>query len=196
MMDIIWVILLLGGIAIGVISGKGTEMTQALMDGASRAVELCVRLAGVCALWMGLMEIMRRAGWIDALARRLGGLLHRLFPDIPKGHPAMGAISMNLAANMLGMGNAATPLGIKAMEQMQKLNPTQDTASTAMCMFLVMNTSSVQLIPTGIINFRHAAGSAQAGAIVLPALIATTCSTVVGVIVASVFRRLARRRGS
>jgi spore maturation protein A len=142
------------------------------------------------------MEIMRRAGWIDALARRLGGVLHRIFPDIPRGHPAMGAISMNLAANMLGMGNAATPLGIKAMEQMQKLNTSPDTASAAMCMFLVMNTSSVQLIPTGIINFRHVAGSAQAGAIVLPALIATTCSTVVGIIVASVFRRLARRRGS
>lgn len=193
-MDIIWVVLLLGGIAIGVISGKGDAMTQALMDGAAKAVELCIRLAGVCSLWMGLMEIMKRAGWVDKLARALGGVLHRLFPDIPRGHPAMGAISMNLAANMLGMGNAATPLGIRAMEEMQKLNPAGDTASAAMCMFLVMNTSSVQLIPTGLMTFRHAAGSAQAGVIVLPTLIATTCSTLVGVIVAGLFRRLGRRR--
>lgn len=195
-MDIIWVILLLGGIAVGVLSGKGTEMTQALMDGASRAVELCLRLAGVCSLWLGLMEIMRRAGWVDALARRLGGVLHRLFPDVPAGHPALGAISMNLAANMLGMGNAATPLGIKAMEHLQTLNRCPDTASAAMCMFMVINTSSVQLLPTGIINFRHAAGSAQAGVIVLPALIATACSTLVGVLVASLFRRLLHRRRS
>lgn len=194
MMDIVWIILLLGGIAIGILSGKGDAMTQALMDGAQRSVELCIRLAGVCSLWMGLMEIMKRAGWVDALARGMGGVLHRLFPDIPKGHPAMGAISMNLAANMLGMGNAATPLGIKAMEEMQKLNRYPDTASASMCMFLVINTASIELIPTGLMTFRHAAGSTQAGVIVLPTLVSTAISAMVGIMIAGIFQRISRRR--
>lgn len=194
MMDIVWVILLLGGIAVGIATGKGTEMTQALMDGASQAVELCIRMAGVCSLWLGLMEIMRRAGWVDMLARRMGGVLRWLFPDIPAGHPALGAISMNLAANVLGMGNAATPLGIKAMEHLQTLNRCPDTASAAMCMFLVINTASIQLIPTGLMTFRHAMGSSQAGIIVLPTLVSTAVSAGVGILIAGIFQHFSRRR--
>lgn len=145
------------------------------------AVELAIGLIGILALWLGLMKIAEQAGLIAALSRALKPLLIRLFPDVPPEHPAMGAMVMNISANMLGLGNAATPLGLKAMEELNKLNPKTGTATDAMCTFLVINTSSVQLIPATVIAVRAAAGSADPTEIIGAVILATTVNTVVGI---------------
>jgi spore maturation protein A len=161
--------------------------TQAIInDGlihyAKVAVELSIGLIGLMALWLGLMKIAEQAGLIARLARALKGITRRLFPDVPADHPAMGAMIMNISANMLGLGNAATPLGLKAMEELNKLNKKPGTATDAMCTFLVINTSNVQLIPATVIAIRAAAGSTNPTEILGPAILATTISTVVGLI--------------
>jgi len=147
------------------------------------AVELAIGLIGIMALWLGVMRIAEESGLIAKLARALKPMTTRLFPDVPADHPAMGAMIMNLSANVLGLSNAATPLGLKAMEELNKLNKKLGTATDAMCTFLVINTSNVQLIPATVIAIRAAAGSANPTEILGPAIVATTISTVVGVAV-------------
>lgn len=154
------------------------------------AFEISLGLTGVLTLWMGVMKIGEKGGVVNALARLLSPVFTRLFPDIPKGHPATGSIFMNVAANMLGLDNAATPLGLKAMEQLQTLNKKKDTASNSMIMFLVLNTSGLTLIPVSIMVYRAQQGAAQPTDIFVPILLATFCSTMVGVIVTSLVQRI------
>jgi spore maturation protein A len=154
-----------------------------LIHYAKVAVELAIGLIGIMALWLGLMKIAEEAGLIGRLAKALKGVTRRLFPDVPPDHPAMGAMIMNISANLLGLGNAATPLGLKAMEELNKLNRKPGVATDAMCTFLVINTSNVQLIPATVIAIRAAAGSANPTEILGPVILATTVNTVVGVMV-------------
>jgi spore maturation protein A len=156
---------------------------EGLIHYAKVAVELAIGLIGIMALWLGLMKIAEEAGLIARLAGALKGITRRLFPDVPPDHPAMGAMIMNISANMLGLGNAATPLGLKAMEELNKLNQKPGVATDAMCTFLVINTSNVQLIPATVIAIRAAAGSANPTEILGPVIVATTVNTLVGVMV-------------
>lgn len=156
---------------------------EGLIHYAKVAVELAIGLIGIMALWLGLMKIAEQAGLIERLAKSLKGITRRLFPDVPPDHPAMGAMIMNISANMLGLGNAATPFGLKAMDELNKLNKKPGTATDAMCTFLVINTSNVQLIPATVIAIRAAAGSANPTEILGPVILATTINTIVGVIV-------------
>jgi spore maturation protein A len=153
-----------------------------LIHYAKVAVELAIGLIGIMALWLGLMKIAEEAGLITHLARALKKVTTRLFPDVPPDHPAMGAMIMNISANMLGLGNAATPFGLKAMEELNKLNKKAGTATDAMCTFLVINTSNVQLIPATVIAVRAVAGSANPTEILGPVIVATTINTVIGII--------------
>ena len=154
------------------------------------AFEISLGLTGVLSLWLGIMKIGERGGVVNVLARVLSPVFTRLFPDIPKGHPVTGAIFMNIAANMLGLDNAATPLGLKAMEQLQTLNPNKETATNPMIMFLVLNTSGITLIPISIMVYRAQLGAAQPTDVFIPILLATFFSTVAGIIITSIYQRI------
>ena len=154
------------------------------------AFEISLGLTGVLSLWLGIMKIGERGGVVNVLARALSPVFTRLFPDIPKGHPVTGAIFMNIAANMLGLDNAATPLGLKAMEQLQTLNPNKATATNPMIMFLVLNTSGLTLIPISIMVYRAQLGAAQPTDVFIPILLATFFSTVAGIIITSIYQRI------
>ncbi len=168
---------------------KIRAVTQAAFDMAEFAVKLAIGLIGVMALWLGLMKIAEQSGLINHFVKLIRPLLHWLFPDIPKDHPALGSISLNLAANVLGLGNAATPMGIKAMQQLQELNTQKDQASDAMCMFLALNTSSVQLLPPVTLI---AIMGTQVGELIIPIILATSASTITAVIAAKTFARRSR----
>lgn len=167
-----------------------TELVNSTFDSSKNAFEISLGLTGVLALWLGIMKIGENSGMINSLSRWLSPLFCRLFPDIPKGHPAMGSIFMNLSANMLGLDNAATPLGLKAMKELQELNPKKDTATNPMIMFLVMNTSGLILIPVSIMMYRAQMGAVQPTDIFIPTLLTTTISTLVGVAAVSISQRL------
>ena len=154
------------------------------------AFEISLGLTGVLSLWLGIMKIGERGGVVNVLARALSPVFTRLFPDIPKGHPVTGSIFMNIAANMLGLDNAATPLGLKAMEQLQTLNPNKETATNPMIMFLVLNTSGLTLIPISIMVYRAQLGAAQPTDVFIPILLATFFSTVAGIIITSIYQRI------
>lgn len=154
------------------------------------AFEISLGLTGVLSLWLGIMKIGERGGVVNVLARALSPVFTRLFPDIPKGHPVTGAIFMNIAANMLGLDNAATPLGLKAMEQLQTLNPNKETATNPMIMFLVLNTSGLTLIPISIMVYRAQLGATQPTDVFIPILLATFFSTVAGIIITSIYQRI------
>lgn len=182
MINVIWFFLIVLGVLVGAINGKLPEVTQAAMDSATLAVQMCIGFIGIWALWLGLMKVAEKSGFINGIAKILSPITHWIFPKVPKDHPAMGAMVMNMAANMMGLGNAATPLGLKAMEELQKLNKSKTQASNAMCTFLVINTSSIQLIPTTVIALRMSTGSSNPTEIIGTAMIATTISTIVGLI--------------
>ena len=167
-----------------------TEMMTASTTSAKNAFELSLGLTGVLSLWMGIMKIGEKGGLVAALARLLSPVLSKIFPDVPKGHPAMGTMFMNFAANMLGLDNAATPMGLKAMQELQELNPEKDTASNSMIMFLVLNTSGLTLIPVSVLTFRTQMGAANPTDIFLPILLATTVATLVGLLVTSIYQRI------
>lgn len=159
-------------------------------DTSKTAFEISLGLTGVLSLWLGIMKIGEKGGVVNVVARVLSPVFTRLFPDIPKGHPVTGSIFMNVAANMLGLDNAATPLGLKAMEQLQELNPKKDTATNPMIMFLVLNTSGLTLIPVSIMVYRAQMGAAQPTDIFVPILLATFFSTLAGIIVTSLYQRI------
>lgn len=159
-------------------------------DSARTAFDISLGLTGVLSLWMGIMKIGERGGIIDRLARWLSPLMMRLFPEIPAGHPVFGHIFMNFGANMLGLDNAATPLGLKAMEGLQELNERKDTATNAMIMFLVLNTSGLCLIPVGVMVYRAQMGAAQPTDVFIPILIATTITTLAGMVITSLYQRI------
>ena len=171
-----------------------TEVFLAIMnstfDTSKTAFEISLGLTGVLSLWLGIMKIGEKGGVVNVVARVLSPVFTRLFPDIPKGHPVTGSIFMNVAANMLGLDNAATPLGLKAMEQLQELNPKKDTATNPMIMFLVLNTSGLTLIPVSIMVYRAQMGAAQPTDIFVPILLATFFSTLAGIIVTSLYQRI------
>ena len=171
-----------------------TEGFPAIMnstfDTSKTAFEISLGLTGVLSLWLGIMKIGEKGGVVNVVARVLSPVFTRLFPDIPKGHPVTGSIFMNVAANMLGLDNAATPLGLKAMEQLQELNPKKDTATNPMIMFLVLNTSGLTLIPVSIMVYRAQMGAAQPTDIFVPILLATFFSTLAGIIVTSLYQRI------
>ena len=171
-----------------------TDVFPAIMnstfDNAKTAFEISLGLTGVLSLWMGIMKIGEKGGLVNVLARWLSPLMVRLFPEIPAGHPVFGHIFMNFSANMLGLDNAATPLGLKAMEGMQELNKQKDTATNAMIMFLVLNTSGLTIIPVGVMTYRAVAGAAQPTDVFCPILIATAIATLAGMIITSLYQRI------
>lgn len=167
-----------------------TNMVQATFDSSKTAFETSLGLTGVLALWLGIMKIGERAGAVNVLACVLSPVFTKLFPDIPKNHPVMGSIFMNIASNMLGLDNAATPTGLKAMQQMQELNTRKDTATNPMIMFLVLNTSGLTIIPTTILAFRAAKGAAMPTDVFIPILIATTVATLAGIIITALWQKI------
>jgi spore maturation protein SpmA len=164
-------------------------LSKAMIDSASGAVELALGLVGVMALFLGLMKIAEEGGLLKILARLIRPLMVRLFPDVPAEHPAMGAMILNMSANILGLGNAATPFGIRAMQELNRLNPCKGTATDSMVLFLAINTSSITLLPTGVIALRASAGSMDPAGILPTTLFATACSTVVAILAALLYRR-------
>lgn len=164
-------------------------LSTAMVESAQGAVELAIGLVGVMALFLGLMKIAEEGGMLTMLARLIRPLMIRLFPEVPAEHPAMGAMILNMSANLLGLGNAATPFGIRAMQELDKLNPTKGTASDSMVLFLAINTSSITLLPTGVIALRAASGSTDPAGILPTTLVATACSTIAAIIAALTYRR-------
>jgi spore maturation protein SpmA len=189
-LNYIWLALVLLAVAIGGWNDRLPEVTAGAFDGAKTAVTIALGLIGVMALWLGVMRLAERAGLVQRIARGLHPVMRRLFPDVPPEHPAMGSMLMNMAANMLGLGNAATPLGLRAMRDLESLNPRPGVASNAMCTFLAINTASVQLIPATAIALLAAAGSTRPTAIVGTALLATICAATVAITAAKILEKL------
>jgi len=179
MLNYIWFGMMLISVVVGTITGNIDAVTEAAINMAKTAVEIAIGLIGIMALWLGTMKIAEESGLIQIIARALQPITIRLFPDIPKDHPAIGSIVLNMAANILGLGNAATPLGLKAMEELQELNPNKDTATNAMCTFLAINTSSVQLILPATVVALMGTASNQ---IFITTIIATGLSTIAAII--------------
>lgn len=182
MLNYIWAGMILVGILYALFTGNMEAVSNACVEYAESAVTLCITMAGAMALWVGLMEIAGQAGVIDRFTGKLQPFITFLFPDVPKTHPARGFIATNLVANILGLGWACTPAGLKAMEELAKLNGEKDSASDAMCGFLVLNISSLQLIPVNMIAYRSKYGSANPSGIIVPAILATFCSTLAGIV--------------
>ena len=196
-LNYIWIAFFVVAFVIGLIQllfFGNYDVFPAMMDStfasSKTAFEISLGLTGVLSLWLGIMKIGEKGGVVNVLARLLSPVFCKLFPDIPKGHPVTGSIFMNIAANMLGLDNAATPLGLKAMEQLQELNPKKDTATNPMIMFLVLNTSGLTLIPVSIMVYRAQMGAAQPTDIFVPILLATFFSTLAGIIATSIYQRI------
>ena len=170
----------------------GREINEAAFNAAKVSVDICIGLIGIMALWLGLLNIARDAGLVDALARALLPLMRWLFPDVPDGHPAQGAMLMNISANILGLENAATPFGLKAMQELQTLNTEKDTATNAMAMFLAINTSNVTIVPFGIIGYRVLSGSENPTGPVFGIILTTTVTTIVAIIAVRLLSKLPR----
>ena len=190
MLNYIWLALVLLAVTIGGWNDRLKDVADGAFDGAKTAVTIALGLIGIMAMWLGLMRLAERAGLIQRIARALRPIMRRLFPEVPPEHPAMGSMLMNMAANMLGLGNAATPLGLRAMRDLETLNPRPGVASNAMCTFLAVNTSSVQLIPTTAIAILAAGGSTRPTAIVGTALLATLCAASAALVTVKLLEKL------
>lgn len=189
-MGLLWTALVAAAVAVAAAKGRMAEVTAAAMESAGKAVTLALALAGVMALWLGLMKVAEAAGLVSALARLARPLLRRLFPEVPPDHPALGAIVMNVSANVLGLGNAATPFGVQAMQALEELNPRKGTASDAQALLCALNTASVQLVPATVIALRAAAGSAAPAEVLGPTLVASLCGVTVAVTAAKLLARV------
>ncbi len=190
MLNYIWLALMVIAIVVAGITGNIDAVTKQAFKSAETAVEIALSLIGIMTLWLGIMKIAEEAGLVKLLARAISPITRRLFPEVPTDHPAMGSMLLNIAANWLGLSNAATPLGLKAMEELQKLNPKKDTASNAMVMFLGLNTASITLIPATIIGVRVAAGSASPEEIIGTTILASSVATIVAIITTKLLGRL------
>lgn len=190
MMNYIWTVMVLAAFLAGAVTGTISDVQQSIFDFAATGAEIAIGLIGTLCFFCGLMKVAEDAKLTDALGKALRPILTRLFPDVPAEHPAMAAMVMNMAANIIGLGNAATPFGLAAMKELQKLNQTKDIATDAMCMFLAINTSSVTLLPTTVIALRSAAGSANPTEVVGPVILATIISTVTAIICAKTFSKM------
>ncbi len=188
MVNFVWLGMIVFGIIVAAVNGNIEVITKAALDGANNAVKISISLIEIITFWLGIMKLAEEAGLVRALAWLVRPVLRFLFPSVPKDHPAMGAIVLNLSANILGLGNAATPMGLIAMRELQRLNQDSDTASEAMCTFLALNTSCVTLIPTTIIGIHLLYGSADPTDIVGPTIMATAFSMAAAVIVDRVLR--------
>jgi spore maturation protein A len=186
MLNYIWLGLVIVAVVLGGINGKIENVTKAAIDAAGNSVTIAIGLVGVMALWLGIMKIAEQSGLMSLLARAISPVMRRLFPEVPHDHPAMGSMLMNIAANMLGLSNAATPLGLKAMEDLEKLNPHPGVATNAMCLFLTINTSGLQLVPASMISLLASAGSKEPTAIIGTAVASTFMALVAGVTAAKI----------
>jgi len=194
MVNYIWAFLIVIGAAAGFITGGVQAVSDAAVNGAKDAALLCVGLIGAYTLWLGILNVAKDAGLVDAIAKKMRRVIRWLFPGIPEGNPAIGYITLNIVANMLGMGNAATPFGLKAIKELADLNEDKKKASDSICMFLIVNASSVQLLPLTVIALRSVAGSAAPAEIVLSTLIATAAATSAGIITGRVLQRVTKCR--
>ncbi|MBK5258938.1 MAG: nucleoside recognition protein [Thermoanaerobaculia bacterium] len=189
MLNYIWFGLMAIALVVAAFNGTADAVTKGAIDSAKTAVEITLGLIGIMTLWLGIMRVAEAAGLVDLLGRMLRPIMRWLFPDVPDGHPANGAMVMSVAANMLGLNNAATPLSIKAMEELQSLNPVKETATNAMVTFMALNTSGVQLIPATMIGVLVAAGSRNPTAIIASTLVATAIGTAAAVAAAKLLER-------
>ncbi|MEE4311813.1 MAG: nucleoside recognition domain-containing protein [candidate division KSB1 bacterium] len=190
MLNYVWLGLMAIAIIVGAINGRLPEVTNAAFEYAKTSVDISIGLIGIMALWLGIMKIAEEAGIVKLLAKLIKPISKRLFPDIPPDHPAIGAMVLNIAANWLGLSNAATPLGLKAMEELQELNPHKDTATNAMATFLALNTGSITLIPATIIGVRVSLDSANPTEIIGTTIFASVCATIFAVTATKLLQRL------
>ncbi|NLY55581.1 MAG: spore maturation protein [Firmicutes bacterium] len=194
MVNTLWLAMILGGIAYAVYAGTLAELTPAIFAAAETAVQLIIGMLGVMAFWLGMAKVMERSGLMQLFVRILQPIIRPIFPSIPRGHPALGSILLNLTANLLGLGNAATPLGLAAMKQLQTLNPRPREASDAMCTFLALNTSCITLIPSTVIAVRAASGAARPTDIIGTTIISTLVATSVALLMDRLLRQVRRGR--
>lgn len=189
MLNYIWFALMAIALVVAAFNGSVAAVTQGAVNYAKTAVDIAIGLIGIMTLWLGIMRVAEQAGLISLLGRALRPISRLLFPEIPPDHPAIGAMIMNVAANMLGLANAATPFGIKAMEELQELNPKKETASNAMVTFLTLNTAGIQFIPATIIGVLVAAGAKNPTAIISTTILATMCGAIAAVTTAKILQR-------
>lgn len=188
-MNVIWLAMIGIGILSAAFHGNMDAINQAVITNTQEAVVFAIGLTGIMSVWLGLMKVAEKSGLIHQIGKAVSPIMRILFPEVPENHPAMTSIMMNMIANMFGAGNSATALGIKAMEQLQQLNPYKERAMNAMCMFLVINMSSVQLIPLSVLKIRADAGSANPSEIIGTSLIATIASTAAGILACKIMER-------
>lgn len=194
MINTIWFFMIVAGIITAASKGQIHLVTEGVLKGSEQAVLVAAGLIGIISFWSGIMNIAQKAGLIEVVARIFGPLARKLFPEVPRDHPAMGALLLSMSANFLGLGNACTPLGLKAMGHLQELNQDKETASDAMCTFMTLTSSSLTVIPTTIIALRLTHGSRAPTEIIGPIIVATTCSTLVTILLDTYLRRFTRRR--
>lgn len=189
MINYIWFIMIFFGLLVGVLSGNGENMSNDIISSIESTVTFVVGLTGLMCFWCGVMKVAEKSGFTEKLAKVMKPVLKLIFKDAAKDEKALGAIVMNITANMMGLGNAATPFGIKAMEEMDRLNTEKGTASNDMALFLVLNAACIQIIPSTVLSIRAAAGSSNPGVIILPAIISTGIAAIVGVICCKILQR-------
>lgn len=189
MINYIWFIMVCLGLIIGILTGNGELMSKTIIGSIDTTVTFIIGLVGLMCFWCGVMKVAEKSGLTEKLAKLMRPILKMIFKDAGKDEKALGAIVMNITANMMGLGNAATPFGIKAMEEMDRLNKEKGVASNDMALFLVLNAACIQLVPSTIISIRAAAGSQNPGVIILPAIISTTVAAIVGVICCKILQR-------
>ena len=189
MINYIWFLLIFLGSIIGIFNGSGEEISKSIINSCGSTVSFIIELVGIMCFWCGVMKIAEKSGFTDKLAKILKPVLKLIFKDAAKDEKALGAIVMNITANMMGLSNAATPFGIRAMEEMNRLNKDKDIASDDMCLFLVLNAACIQLIPSTIISIRAACNSVNPGVIIIPAIISTTTAAIVGIVCCKILQR-------
>lgn len=189
MLNVIWPLFIIVSFVYAIFTGRVEQINNSIFDSAASAVQLSITFLGTMCLWTGIMQIARTTTLVDRLTNFLNPVMKILFPDIKKGNPIHKEISMNMIANILGLGNAATPLGLKAMKSMQEENLKRDTLSNSMAMFIIVNTASIQLIPTTVIAIRSSLGSTNPTGIIIPVWIATICAAIAGITAAKIFMR-------
>ena len=192
MLNYLWGIMIVLGITVGVLRGEIGEISKATINSSKEAVALCITMLGIMAMWTGIMQVAKKSGLVAALTKALRPVLRLLFPDLPKGHIANEYIASNMIANILGLGWAATPMGLMAMKELKKLNHNSQAASCDMCTLLIINISSLQLIPVNVIAYRSQYGSVNPAEIIGAGLIATLCSTFVGVVFSVIARKVSK----
>ncbi|HCL4549352.1 spore maturation protein [Clostridium botulinum] len=189
MVNIIWGIIFLVGVMFGVFSGNGEQLSKSIIESTNSTVKLVIGLVGVMSLWCGIMKIAEESGLTDKIAKCIKPILKVIFKDSKNDNKALGAITMNLTANMMGLSNAATPFGIKAMKELKRLNVKEEEASNDMALFLVLNAACIQLVPTTVISIRAAMGSKNPGEIIIPAIIVTSTAALCGVIFCKILQK-------